>query len=127
MGGLLKDPDFVVVFDFDFAAASPGGADFDLVVVADGAFVADGEADDDEEDAVLFELGVADAGLSEQFGPADFEPGGVGGVVGDAHGVALVVADAEAMGALVDAQARGVGGVWGLRGVETVLVVHKQL
>jgi hypothetical protein len=48
-------------------------------------------------------------------------------VVGDAHGVALVVADAEAVGALVDAQARGVGVVWGLRGVETVLVVHKQL
>jgi hypothetical protein len=27
----------------------------------------------------------------------------------------------------VAAQARGVGGVWGLRVVETVLVVHKQL
>lgn len=98
------------MFDFDAAAAAPDCGEFDDVVVVDGAAVGDVELDDDEEDALVFELGVGDAGGSEEFGAGDFHPGDVRGVVGDAHGVAFAVADAEAGGAgACPAQAAGGG------------------
>lgn len=98
MAALLDDPEFVFVFDFDFAAAGPFCANFDDVVVADGSLIRHVKTDDDEEDAVFFELCVTDSRRAEKFGTAHFHPGDVAGVVCDAHGVALAVADAELEG-----------------------------
>ena len=102
VAALLDDPEFVFVLDFDFAAASPLGANFDDIVVADGAFVRHVEADDDEKDAVFFELGVTHSRRAEEFGSAHFHPRNVAGVMCDAHRVALAVADAELEGVVAD-------------------------
>src|SRR6185436_14510745 len=97
---VLGEDDLVLVLDLDLAAADDAGADLDDVVVGDGAAVADLDFGDDEEDAGGLELGVADAGVAEELGAGHLEPGEIGGVVGDAHGVALAVADADLEGAL---------------------------
>ena len=93
---LLVEPEFVLVVDACAPAAGDAREEEELVVVACGSAVSDVEACDDEEDAGAFEVGVGDAGLSEEFGASHLEPGGVGAVVCEAHGVALGVADAEA-------------------------------
>lgn len=89
------EPDFVGVVDACASAAGDADADDDLVVVTGWGLVVDGEARDDEEDAGLFEVRVGDAADAEEFGAGDLEPGRVGGVVCESHGIALVVADAE--------------------------------
>lgn len=84
------------MFEFHVATANDLRADIDDIVVADGAAVFDFQACNHEEDAGLFELCVGNAAVTEEIGAGDFEPGRVAGVVGDAHGVALGVADADA-------------------------------
>lgn len=91
----IDEDEFVFVSDFDAAAADDSCADLDEVVVLDAPAVACVEPCDDEEDAALFELRVGDAGFAEEFCSAHFEPRAIGGVVGDAHGVALAVSDSD--------------------------------
>src|SRR5438874_1282369 len=53
------------------------------------------EFHDDKENAAGFEIAVAEAGLAQQLGAADFEVLEISRVVQDAHRIRLGVADAE--------------------------------
>ncbi len=112
VGGLavaFDDDDLVLVIDLDAAAGGDADTDFDQVVVEDGPAVSGVELDDNEKGAGGFHLGVGDSRASEELGAGDLEPGEVGGVVGDAHGVALAVSHADGHGA---AGWDGRGGCW---------------
>lgn len=87
--------DGVLVGEFDRAAAGERAVDGEFIVVARGSAVGEFESRDDEEDAGGFEFAVRDAARAEEFGAGDLEPDGIGRVMGDAHGVALAVADAD--------------------------------
>ena len=91
----LDDDDLVLVVDLDSTAAGDFDADFDEVVVEDGSAVAGVELDDHEEGTGGFHLGVGDARAAEELGASAFEPREIGGVMCDAHGIALAVADAD--------------------------------
>jgi hypothetical protein len=71
------------------------GAKRELVVEEGGLAVADERLHDDDAAALPFELFVAEASGAEPLDAADLEVGEVGGVVDDALGVGLGVADAK--------------------------------
>ena len=82
------------------ACFGDGGFEGEEVVVAGGAFVGDVEVDDREKYVHGFEVAVTEVlfGFAEEFGSSHFEPDGVGGVVGDAHGITFGIADSEGEG-----------------------------
>jgi hypothetical protein len=66
----------------------------DLVVVAGRLAVLTMGFDDREGDAVVLDLAICPPTVSQPFGPSDFEPDQVIGVVDHSHLVGLCVPDA---------------------------------
>jgi len=99
--GISQFDEDQVVFVFEFDAAGAGDqadADFEQVVIADGAAVIHQEFGDDQEGTLGLHSGISEAAGAEEFGSGHFQPGGIGSVMGDTHGVALAIADAQGGG-----------------------------
>lgn len=87
--------EFVFVVDAGGAHSGDSRGEDEEVVVAGGGVKLCGDLCDDEEDAGLFEIGVGDAGLAEQFGSADLEVDPESAVVECAHLIDFGIADSD--------------------------------